>query len=321
MDDSLFLVRSFKDSDYEAFAEVRRAARPNYPVSAETLRHWDDAIEANLVHERHVAELRQTGQVVAVGGLMEDPASRRKYWTFIFVRPEYQRRGIGTQLYDVLLEDARRQNGISLRTSVQTGEMAGLAFSAQRGFTERMRDWQSVLEVEDADTSRLPSLLRELKDRGIEVSTLAEEGVTDPDVVRRLYQVELATSPDAPQMDPYVPWTLERFRRAELEGPTVLPEAWFIAKTGSEYVAVSWAIREAADPHMLQQDFTGTVREYRRQGLALTLKLCVTEYARRHGFRRIRTNNNSLNLPMWALNERLGFRILSTTLQMEKPLT
>ena len=321
MDESMFSVRSFTDSDFESYAEVRRVARPNYPVSAETLRHWDEAVEANLVHDRYVAELRQTGQVVAVGGLGEDPAYRRKYWTFVFVRPEYQRRGIATKLYDLLLHDARRQSGVCLRTSVQTGEAAGLAFSTHRGFIERARDWQSTLDIEAADTSRLPSLLRGLKDRGIEVTTLAQEGVKDPDVVRRLHRLELATSPDVPRMDPYVPWTLDQFRQAELEGPTVLPEAWFIAKIGAEYVADSWAQREAADPELLQQDFTCTLKEYRRRGLALTLKLSLIEYARRNGFRRIRTNNNSLNVPMWKLNEQLGFRKVSTTLQLEKSLS
>ena len=101
----------------------------------------------------------------------------------------------------------------------------------------------------------------------------------------------------------------------------VLPEAWFIAKIGAEYVADSWAQREAADPELLQQDFTCTLKEYRRRGLALTLKLSLIEYARRNGFRRIRTNNNSLNVPMWKLNEQLGFRKVSTTLQLEKSLS
>jgi mycothiol synthase len=320
MDGSMFSVRPFADSDYESFAEVRTAARPNYPVSAETLRHWDKAAQANLVHDRYVAELRQTRQVVAVGGLGADAAYPRKHWIFLFVRPEHQNRGIGIKLYDLLLNDARRQDGVCLRTSVQTGEAAGLAFSAHRGFVERARDWQSILDVQTADTSRLPSLLERLKAGGIEVTTLAKEGAKDPDVWKRLYGLDVATSPDVPRMDPFVPWTLEQFAQAELEGSSVLPEAWFIAKNGGNYVADSWAQREVAEPDLLQQDFTGTLKEYRRRGLALTLKLCLIDYARRNGFRRIRTNNNSLNVPMWKLNEQLGFRKISTTLQLEKPL-
>ena len=320
MDESRFLVRPFTDTDFESYAEIRTAARPNYPVSSETLRHWDEPIEENTVHDRYVVALRQTEQVVAIGGLGEDPAYRRKYWMFLFVRPEYQRLGIGTKLFDLLLQDARRQNGECLRTSVQTGEAAGLAFSARHGFNERARDWQSILDVKTADTSQLPSLIRGLKDNGIEITTLADEGPADPQVVRRLYQLELATSPDVPRMDSYVAWTLEQFRRMELEGPLFLPESWFIARVGDEYVADSWAQREAADSKLLQQDFTCTRKEYRRRGLARTLKISLIDYAKRHGFERIRTNNNSLNAPMWQLNEQLGFHRFSTTLQLEKIL-
>jgi mycothiol synthase len=321
MDESMFSVRRFTDSDWESFAEVRRAARPNYPVSAETLRNWHEGVEANAVQDRYVAEVRQSGQVVAVGGLGEDPAYRRKYWIFEFVRPEYQHQGIGAKLYDLLLDDAHRQKGLCLRSSVQTEESAGLAFSDHRGFAERSRDWQSILDVEKVDTSRLPSLLQVLKDGGIEVTTLAQEGVNNPDVWKRLYGLDVATGPDVPRLDPYVPWTLDQFKQAEVGTPIALPEAWFIAKFGAEYVADSWAQREPADPELLQQDFTCTLKEYRRRGVALTLKLSLVDYARRNGFRRIRTNNDSLNVPMWQLNEQLGFRKITTTLQLEKPLS
>jgi mycothiol synthase len=320
MDESAFSVRHFTDSDWEAFSKVRRAARPNYPVSAETLRHWHEVVDPNLVQDRYVAEDRQTNRVVAVGGLGEYPPYPGKYWIFEFVLPEYQRRGIGTKLYDLLLNDARRHKGACLRTSVQTEESAGQAFASHRGFIERARDWQSVLEVETVDTSRLPSLLQALRGDGIDVTTLSNEGADDPDVWRRLYELDVATGPDVPRIDPYVPWTLDQFQQAELRAPTLLPESWFIAKVGGQYVADSWAHREAADPELLDQDYTGTRKEYRRRGIALTLKLCLIDYARRNGFRRIRTNNNSLNTPMWKLNEQLGFRKLSTTVQLERSL-
>lgn len=320
MDASRFRLRPFTDSDFGSYAEVRTAARPNYPISVETLRHWDAAIGTPAVKDRYVVELCSNGEVVGVGGLGEDPAHPRKYWIHLFVRPVYQRLGIGGALFETVLDAARRRTGECLRTSVQTGEAAGLDFSSRRGFTERARDWQSVLEVRTVDTGSLPERRRRLKEAGIEITTLAQEGAGDPEVLRRVHALDQATAPDAPQMDPYVPWTLEQFREGEMEGALFLPEAWFLAKVGDEYVAGSWARREPADPGLLQQDWTGTRPEYRRHGLARTLKLGLIEYAQRNGFARIRTNNSSLNAPMWQLNEQLGFRRISTTLQLERPL-
>jgi GNAT superfamily N-acetyltransferase len=276
-----------------------------------------------MAQVRYTVELRQTGRVVAVGGLDEatNGAPRGNYWMFGFVRPEFQRQGIGSQLYVRLLEDAGRLNGLSLRASVRGQDTSGLAFLAKRGFTERRRSWQSVLDLESADTSRLPSLLETLNAVGIVITTAHREGVENPQVVQELNRLDNETSHDVPRLGAYVDRTVEEFRRGELENPRLLADAWFIAKVGNRYVAMSNGERETADPDTLLQAYTCTLREYRRRGLALALKLCVIDYGRRHHFRRIRTFNDSLNTSMWKLNERLGFRQESIWIQTEKTLS
>lgn len=50
------------------------------------------------------------------------------------------------------------------------------------------------------------------------------------------------------------------------------------------------------------------LRDYRGRGLAQALKLQTVLLARRAGMRTIRTNNDSLNAPMLAVNRKLGYR-------------
>lgn len=54
--------------------------------------------------------------------------------------------------------------------------------------------------------------------------------------------------------------------------------------------------------------FTAVRRDYRGRGIALALKLCTIAYAGAQGLSGIRTDNDSTNLAMWHINERLGFR-------------
>lgn len=54
-------------------------------------------------------------------------------------------------------------------------------------------------------------------------------------------------------------------------------------------------------------NLTAVKRAYRRQGIALALKLRAIVYAQEHGKPYIKTWNDSPNEGMIALNERLGF--------------
>ncbi|HEU5317585.1 MAG TPA: GNAT family N-acetyltransferase, partial [Chloroflexota bacterium] len=46
---------------------------------------------------------------------------------------------------------------------------------------------------------------------------------------------------------------------------------------------------------------------YRGKGIAMALKVRGVRYAREHGYREIRTNNDTANRPMLRINEAMGF--------------
>ena len=90
-----------------------------------------------------------------------------------------------------------------------------------------------------------------------------------------------------------------------------MPDAYFIAKDGADYVGLSYLRPREADPNCvepfnIQQLLTGVLPRYRRRGIAIALKIKTIDYARRHSFRRILTNSS--NPAMQALNAKLGFR-------------
>ena len=120
-----------------------------------------------------------------------------------------------------------------------------------------------------------------------------------------------------PRVGPYSPIPFDEFQRVFLGSPNALPDAWFLAKEGDRYVGISSAAREPAQPDVLQQHYTATRPEYRRKKIALTLKLLLVDFAKRNGYARIETSNDSLNAPMWTLNQELGFRKMREVIILE----
>ena len=57
-------------------------------------------------------------------------------------------------------------------------------------------------------------------------------------------------------------------------------------------------------------DMTGTVREYRRRGLARLAKMAALRWCADSGVRTVFTSNDTTNADMLALNEHLGYRPL-----------
>jgi GNAT superfamily N-acetyltransferase len=64
---------------------------------------------------------------------------------------------------------------------------------------------------------------------------------------------------------------------------------------------------DPSDPKQLNTDDTGVIREYRRRGIAMALKLHGIAHAQEQGYQKLRTMNESTNRPMLNINERLGF--------------
>ncbi len=99
---------------------------------------------------------------------------------------------------------------------------------------------------------------------------------------------------------PFERW-FGRFNRPEL-----LPAGYMLAVDGDRFVGTSQLWR-APDADALRTGLTGVRREYRRRGIALALKVHALEFAKRQGYRRVLTENESNNRGMLAINERLGF--------------
>jgi GNAT superfamily N-acetyltransferase len=324
MDAGRYSIRPFADLDYESVARINSIALPEYPETAEDIRHWSEltAKEPGRLMRKLIVEEDASGAVVAWGGLNHTFFNYHphKYYIRVVVHPEHRGRGIGRELYDRLEQEAISRRAICLWGGAREDEPACIRFLERQGFVAQRKAWTSRLSLAHLDRSKLPDRSKALSNLGIQVTTFAAEGADRADVQRRIYELSRITSEGAPRMGDYNPVSFEEFVEIDLQGATVLPDAIFLARAGEEYVSWTTLQRLRALPDTLDIGFTGTLPSFRGQGIASELKRRAVEYAQDHGYRYIITGNDSLNPGIWAINEKLGFRREMVMVQAEKQL-
>ena len=276
--------------------------------------------DANYVRRQYVAEDPAAGQILGFGAI-EQTVYLPRYRLFIVADPRWLKAGVADLLLDRLLIDLKEAGAVTVSCREYASQTELLAFLTDRGFKEIDRVLDVRLQVDDADLSLLSNLVNKLKAGGITISTLAEERARDPRCVEKLFELRTILNEDDPARAPFAPPAYNaREALLWLDMPYVLPDAYFIARRGAEYVGVSDVNLFEALPGGLTQGFTGVRRDYRRQGIATVLKMKQIEYARLKAYKTIQAFNRPAQSAALALNEKLGFQVLSANVTLEKCL-
>jgi GNAT superfamily N-acetyltransferase len=306
-------IRDFQDSDCDALVSLRNQVYPEYPGTVEEARRWDQMREPSHFFRRLVAEDPKSKKLVGVVTLRHNAFSfnPQLLWMDLVVQPEYQRQGIGTRLYERCFQWVREAHILRLRTQVSETRDSGLAFVKKHGFAEHHRVFESKLDLKAFDFARFRDPESKLRAEGIELTTLGHEIAHLKfekafHKVKQAYEMSNECARDIPSPDPITPLSFDQFLNMTIAPPTADLESLRLAKHGEKYVGVSHLIIPERDPVMYQA-LTGVLRAYRRQGIAMALKLQGIRYALTQGFQFIRTNNDTVNIGMLAINRELGF--------------
>lgn len=312
--------------EYEQLIAIQKSIDPDEGSSVEGWRFRDESWR----HDRYFLEryvvVGPEGKTVGWGQVFHMPWQfhPEKYQMSLDVHPEQQRKGIGSALYEHLLAIVRARNGKALRTDTQETRTAALEFLARRGFEEIQRFWESRLDVAAFNVAPFSAADARAEGEGITITTLADELAAhgeSEEVLKAIYEMELAAFMDVPFADPATPFHYDEWRKDALESPNGLKDAYFLAKHGERYTGVSNMHKNPEHPGVIYQGFTGVIREFRGKGVAMALKLQTVTYARANGYREIRTGNNTRNRPMLRINEAMGFTKQPVWVEYEKALS
>jgi GNAT superfamily N-acetyltransferase len=314
---SLFTLRPFTDDDYPAITRIGNALFPEYPETVDEVRHYDTTHPEKCRWARIVAE-RGPGDVVGYAQYTQDAHMYhpQKFEINILVQADCQGRGLGRTLYAATVDALRPLDPIALRAHAREDYPRSVAFLAQQGFTEAMRDWESRLTMATFDETPFLPALEQVAAQGIRIASYAERA-DDPERDAKFYALDWAITQDMPSTDTLTEPGFEHFTKNVLTNPNFLPEGIFIASDNGHYVGESQLWRSQASED-LYVGATGIRREYRRRGIATALKIHAARYARTSGVPKIKTWNAQQNRAMLSINEAMGFVKQPAWIQYEK---
>lgn len=228
-----------------------------------------------------------------------------EFEVWAIVDPAARRQGIGAALFEDGLDFARGQGATRLTSEVRDNSPAGLRFAEQRGFTISRHIYESTLHLAEFDEQRFGYVLETLIAAGLCFTTIADLGNT-PDTQRKLYDLNRRTALDVPgHPDTFPPF--EEFMQMVCGAAWYRPDGEIVAVDGQRWAGMA-RVGHFKERNAMYNMFTGVDRDYRGRDLALALKLLAIRCAQRYGATYIRTNNDSHNAPMLAINRKLGYQ-------------
>nr|WP_256488405.1 GNAT family N-acetyltransferase [Deinococcus sp. HSC-46F16] len=303
-----------KPDDYPAQARVRSTFDPEWPVTPELLRVWDEAADPSLFNTELVAE--RGGDIVGSGQIGHDDFAFEewRYWGGLTVHPDARGRGIGSALYAALLERVRERGAREVRTMLtdQPWHAAGRAFLDRRGFRVAWERYESRLHTADVNLGAFGPLLEGVAAEGVELHSVADLAA-DPQRNRRLWELDWLLFQDVPMGNALTRRPLEAWLKQELDDPTFSADLSFVAvRPGLDdpltgpYVGYSTLMRNPAGFYVI--GMTGVRREDRGKGIAKALKAAAMRALAGAGGGEIRTFNDKPNAAMLEMNRALGFQ-------------
>lgn len=310
---------NFSDADYAQYVQLSNQVHPEHLQTVSQVRHLDQTLGPG----EHLGRFLVLAQQEVVGWLSyESPRNPVQGLLEVgyCLLPQYQEHLLW--LWGFLLEQMAPLKPRVLLAKAREDWRENV-FLRSQGFVEQDRMWSSVLDLDSFDET---PLLRSLPPH-LYLGRLAQLDLNNLQVQRQYYQLTISLLADVPAAEPIVPWSFELWQERALGDPHFYPAGHFLAFDTRQPVANPWGLMVGVSqlwlsqrPQHLQTGLTGVLPQYRRQGLAQTLKLEAARHAKAMGVRYLRTSNHSINRPMLAINEAMGFAKEPAWINLRKDL-
>lgn len=287
--------------DYPRLAAIYTACNPE-PVTVEEMAE-DDAKSTYASFLRLVG-VDADGLVAGVGVVERHPEDQPgQFYVKAWVEPASRGQGLGRALADALEAWALEQGATEIRSGVRDNDPRSLAFARARGLEVDRHLFESTVEPAAFDETPFAGAVERATASGIRFFTLAAEPGDASE--QKLYELYNRTAWDIPGFDLVTFPPFDDWRQWVVTGKNSRPDLTLIAADGEGFVGASVLSQRSSGG--LYTDYTCVLREYRGRGIALALKLLSIRAARQARAPYLRTNNDSQNGPMLAINRKLGY--------------
>ena len=319
----LLTMRHFNptDEEYQACIRVSDVYWPeNPPGSIEDWKFSDREARKDKLRQRFVIEW--DGNIIGAG-TYADPywlEVKDKYHFGYLVLPQhdgltFEGQSIHARVESFVLQELQGRTVQALLTSMREDKATRVTWLKENGYRPTMRYPNSTLQVADFDFAPFAGKVEKAEAKGFRFFHLDYLQAHDPDWHRKLYEAWVEIELDVPSPLPPRPVPMEEFDKM-FRHPSFAADIWVIAVAQHEKAERArfgpYAGVTAVGPAQSQPDhwyiwLTGVCRAYRRQGIAMALKLTSIRQAQEREAKRFDTGNEENN-PMFDLNLKLGFK-------------
>ena len=295
---------------------------------------WFALLEEGALSEQGLKEYYEKRRERLIECVAEDEQGRLLgfYWIYrsdpetcyidLLVEPGERKQGVGGRLYQDLEGAVRDIQAKVLRANVSDADPESRAFADRRGFTERSHSIAMALDLEAFDDRPYEALIARLKSEGFQFTSMEELGNTE-EAQRKLYLLNEATGRDIPGSDGAPSWaSFEDFQQSVCQAGRYRPGGQMVVidtATGA-WAAMSAITRLEGTDHAYNLH-TGVDRPYRGRKIAQAVKVLALRYARNVlKVSSVRTHHNAQNAPMFAIDQKFGYRQTPGVFAMAKIL-
>jgi GNAT superfamily N-acetyltransferase len=262
-------------------------------------------------HLRPVFWLAESeGNAIGVSEVYRDIGSYdpERWSVEVSVLPEHRGVGHGSALYDTALDHLDGHTVSSITCRVHEADEVAVRFAQRRRYVETKRDFLSELSLAEVEPDPI-----EIEG----ISILSAEQIDSESFRIGLHGLFEEIRRDVPRTTPPTPLSLEFFLANILDHHLYSIPGTHVAMDGLELVGFTGSFR-ATEPGVIDQWLTGVRRQWRGKGIAKALKVAGIRWAKQAGFHTIRTDNDSRNAAMLAINNSLGFARKAGLIWMER---
>lgn len=242
----------------------------------------------------------QDGELVgwAVGGLDAFAPVRTAAFAGIVVHPAHRRAGIGSALWDVVSAHLGRVG--ARRIVVHSRDDAdSTAFAARLGFSHEATETALAVDPRTIGPPPRPP-------QGIEIAPMSSF-VDDPEPI---FAADHESALDEPGPSDFSGMTYDTWRRLIWDSPDCDLELSAVALAGGIPVGTAF-LQSDRESRRAANAGTGVIPGFRGRGLGLLTKQHSLAWAAAAGIAKVITQNDETNVPMLAINARLGYKPFS----------
>lgn len=316
-------IREWRPDDLPRVVELQnRYSRPAQRQTVADVARWESMSDPKEVRVRLVLEAGPALAGVAGagdGGKWRPPDGSWGAW--LRIDDAWKRRGIGTVVADALEAFARAHGAPSLTAGLRGDEEDGIAFARGRGYEEFHRRQTSYLDLTTFDASRFEAPEAIASRGGFRLASYEELAAAAPDrdaLRHRIHDLHTETWNDVPTPEIPAAPSFEDVMRFAFDSPTFEPRATTFALRGDELVGLTLA--DVNGSGVGYTFMTGVATSARGKGLALAMKLRAIDVLKRRGVKLFGTTNDKDNVPMLAVNRKLGYEPEPPSIRMKKAL-